>query len=560
MKETLSPQLRALPAYVRGVHDRPEGRRGARHRGPAPGGLHGVQVGGDPELLAAVQQPVVGGRLRGRRAARRRRRPVRARQRRRDDHGAAGPGLLDPHRPERRGPAERAAARAATRSSTTQTSPPRSSRSRPNFKRAMEGELSKTIEAIDGVEHRGRAPRAARRRRSSPTSRTPATASVLVDTAPGADLDPEQVQAVVNLVASSIDGLDPDKVTVADSTGTGALVPTTAPAAPAPAPATQQVADFQTELQARSRRCSTGSSARATPPCRSPPTSTSTRPSTEQHDLLRAATTSARCPRASSSETYTGADQRRRHAERRGRARRPDGRRTRRHRRARSLRRSERGTQDNAVDSIVEQREAAPGSVEGCTSASSSTPRPPGNVDPGEVAEHDRRRRWASTPSAATRSRSPRCRSTARRTRQPPPSSRRPRPPTRRPRRWTSIRNGGTGSPRRGPGPRRLAQGTPPQQGTQAEATTYVVEQLRQREAERRAHGPARAALEHAAGRCWPSSAPSATSADEMRDELAALVERQPEDVAALLRGWLVEKADDAPPSPRSASARPPSC
>ena len=29
---------------------------------------------------------------------------------------------------------------------------------------------------------------------------------------------------------------------------------------------------------------------------------------------------------------------------------------------------------------------------------------------------------------------------------------------------------------------------------------------------------------------------------DEMRDELASLVERQPEDVAALLRGWLVER------------------
>ena len=30
---------------------------------------------------------------------------------------------------------------------------------------------------------------------------------------------------------------------------------------------------------------------------------------------------------------------------------------------------------------------------------------------------------------------------------------------------------------------------------------------------------------------------------DEMRDEIAALVERQPDDVAALLRGWLVERA-----------------
>jgi hypothetical protein len=32
------------------------------------------------------------------------------------------------------------------------------------------------------------------------------------------------------------------------------------------------------------------------------------------------------------------------------------------------------------------------------------------------------------------------------------------------------------------------------------------------------------------------------SEADDIRDELAALVERQPEDVAALLRGWLVER------------------
>jgi flagellar M-ring protein FliF len=32
------------------------------------------------------------------------------------------------------------------------------------------------------------------------------------------------------------------------------------------------------------------------------------------------------------------------------------------------------------------------------------------------------------------------------------------------------------------------------------------------------------------------------SEADDIRDELAALVERQPEDVAALLRGWLVDR------------------
>jgi flagellar M-ring protein FliF len=47
----------------------------------------------------------------------------------------------------------------------------------------------------------------------------PTTASVLVDTAPGATLAHEQVQAIVHLVASSVEGLDPKQVTVADSTG-----------------------------------------------------------------------------------------------------------------------------------------------------------------------------------------------------------------------------------------------------------------------------------------------------------------------------------------------------
>ncbi|QCC78161.1 hypothetical protein E2C04_14945 [Nocardioides daphniae] len=68
-----------------------------------------------------------------------------------------------------------------------------------------------------------------------------------------------------------------------------------------------------------------------------------------------------------------------------------------------------------------------------------------------------------------------------------------------------------------------------------AEATNYVVEQLRL-DAQTRAEAlpepnPALAALESA----------EQDEVEKMRDELAALVERQPEDVAALLRGWLVE-------------------
>ncbi|HRK47780.1 MAG TPA: flagellar basal-body MS-ring/collar protein FliF, partial [Nocardioides sp.] len=87
-----------------------------------------------------------------------------------------------------------------------------------NFKRAMEGELSNTIEAIDGVDT-AVVHLAMPQKEVFADEQQPATASVLVKTRPGSTLESEQVQAVVHLVASSIDGLDPDNVTVADATG-----------------------------------------------------------------------------------------------------------------------------------------------------------------------------------------------------------------------------------------------------------------------------------------------------------------------------------------------------
>jgi flagellar M-ring protein FliF len=71
-----------------------------------------------------------------------------------------------------------------------------------------------------------------------------------------------------------------------------------------------------------------------------------------------------------------------------------------------------------------------------------------------------------------------------------------------------------------------------------ADAASYVVEQLRQDALDRAA---AEAALEPSAAVLALESMEK-SEADEIRDELAALVERQPEDVAALLRGWLVER------------------
>jgi flagellar M-ring protein FliF len=55
----------------------------------------------------------------------------------------------------------------------------------------------------------------------------PTTASVLLQLAPGTDLSDQQVQAIVHVVASSIDGLKPADVTVTDSNGNLLNSPTT---------------------------------------------------------------------------------------------------------------------------------------------------------------------------------------------------------------------------------------------------------------------------------------------------------------------------------------------
>ena len=86
------------------------------------------------------------------------------------------------------------------------------------YQRAIEGELQKTLEAIQGV-------RTAVVHVAIPkdqvfvTDQAKPTASVLLDLSPGTQLSGEQVQAVTNLVSSAIQGMDPSQVTVADSTG-----------------------------------------------------------------------------------------------------------------------------------------------------------------------------------------------------------------------------------------------------------------------------------------------------------------------------------------------------
>ena len=110
---------------------------------------------------------------------------------------------------------------AATRCSTSRASPPPSSSSRSTYQRALEGELRKTIEAIDGVQtavvHLAMPQEDVftderRRAHAPPCSCRPARAS--------AARRRRRSQAIVHLVVVvGVQGLTADQVTVADSSG-----------------------------------------------------------------------------------------------------------------------------------------------------------------------------------------------------------------------------------------------------------------------------------------------------------------------------------------------------
>ena len=86
------------------------------------------------------------------------------------------------------------------------------------IQKSLEGELANTIEAISGVQ-------AAAVHLALPTANayttdtSPATASVMVTLKAGGQLSNDQVQAIENLVASSVPQLTTDKVTLTDSRG-----------------------------------------------------------------------------------------------------------------------------------------------------------------------------------------------------------------------------------------------------------------------------------------------------------------------------------------------------
>jgi flagellar M-ring protein FliF len=91
-------------------------------------------------------------------------------------------------------------------------------RQRVDYQRAMEGELARTIAAMEPVE-------AATVHLVMPEDDlfsgddVHPSASVLVDPSGGRTLGTNQVQAIVHLIASGVEGMTPEQVTVADTTG-----------------------------------------------------------------------------------------------------------------------------------------------------------------------------------------------------------------------------------------------------------------------------------------------------------------------------------------------------
>jgi len=87
-----------------------------------------------------------------------------------------------------------------------------------NYRRALQGELTRTITSLAPVEA-ARIHLALPEKRLFREQQQPATASVIVKLVAGRTLRDNQVQGIVHLVSGSVEGLDPEYVTVVDSNG-----------------------------------------------------------------------------------------------------------------------------------------------------------------------------------------------------------------------------------------------------------------------------------------------------------------------------------------------------
>ena len=87
-----------------------------------------------------------------------------------------------------------------------------------NYQRALQGELMRAINTLDAVKQ-SKVILALPPKKTFLEEGGETTASIVVELHPGKSLSPDQVKGITYLVASSVENLDPQKVTVVDSRG-----------------------------------------------------------------------------------------------------------------------------------------------------------------------------------------------------------------------------------------------------------------------------------------------------------------------------------------------------
>lgn len=87
-----------------------------------------------------------------------------------------------------------------------------------NYQRALQGELMRAINTITAVKH-SKVILAIPPKKTFLEEQGKTSASVVLELHPGKTLTPDQVRGITNLVASSVEGLEPENVTVVDERG-----------------------------------------------------------------------------------------------------------------------------------------------------------------------------------------------------------------------------------------------------------------------------------------------------------------------------------------------------
>jgi flagellar basal-body M-ring protein/flagellar hook-basal body protein (fliF) len=87
-----------------------------------------------------------------------------------------------------------------------------------NHLRALEGEMARTVQTLNGVQQ-ARVHLVLPKRELFARQQNPATASVFLKLRPGAQLQRENIQAIQHLIAASVPNLDPSHISIVDDKG-----------------------------------------------------------------------------------------------------------------------------------------------------------------------------------------------------------------------------------------------------------------------------------------------------------------------------------------------------